>query len=86
MSKVNTVFQVAGVILVLLTGISSQFVMPATLCIYLVAGLTILSGVDYIYRASAMTRIRMSRARTRTVTHNGIASSELPSLGMLNMM
>lgn len=53
-SKVNTVFQVVGVILVLLTGVSTIFVVPATICIYLVAGLTVLSGLDYIYRANRM--------------------------------
>ncbi len=53
-SKVNTVAQIAGVILVLLTGLSSAVVVPATVCIYLVAALTLLSGFDYIYRANRM--------------------------------
>lgn len=54
LSKVNTVVQVAGVILVLLSGLSETMVMPATVCVYLVAALTVLSGCDYIYRANQM--------------------------------
>ncbi len=53
-SKVNTVAQVVAIVLVLLTGLYEQMVGPATICIYLVAGLTVLSGCDYIYRANHM--------------------------------
>lgn len=54
LSKVNTVVQVAGVLLVLLSGIFDQMAIPAVICIYLVGGLTVLSGCDYIYRANQM--------------------------------
>ena len=54
LSKVNTVVQVVGVLLVLLTGIYEQMAVPAIVCIYLVGGLTVLSGCDYIYRANQM--------------------------------
>jgi len=54
LSKVNTVVQVAGVLLVLLSGIFAEMAVPATICIYLVGGLTFLSGCDYLYRANQM--------------------------------
>ncbi len=54
LSKVNTVVQVAGVILVLLSGLNEAMQVPATVCVYLVAALTVLSGCDYIYRANQM--------------------------------
>ena len=54
LSKVNTFVQVAGIILVLLSGIYAGMAVPATICIYLVAALTVLSGCDYIYRANQM--------------------------------
>ncbi len=53
-SKLNTVLQVLGVALVLVTGPVPSMIVPATVCIYLVAFFTVLSGCDYIYRASQM--------------------------------
>jgi cardiolipin synthase len=54
LSKINTAVQVAGIILVLVSGLTPRMDAPATVCIYLVAGLTVLSGCDYIYRANQM--------------------------------
>jgi cardiolipin synthase (CMP-forming) len=54
LSKVNTAVQVVGIILVLVSGLSQAMTVPATVCIYLVAALTVLSGCDYIYRANQM--------------------------------
>jgi cardiolipin synthase len=54
LSKVNTVAQVAGIILVLVSGLWARMEVPATVCVYLVGGLTILSGCGYIYRASQL--------------------------------
>ena len=54
LSKVNTVAQVIGVLLVLLSGIFEQMAVPAIVCIYLVGGLTFLSGCDYLYRTNQM--------------------------------
>jgi cardiolipin synthase len=53
-SKVNTAVQLVAVILVLLSGVSSGFDVPATAAVYLVAGLTLASGIDYIYRSNRM--------------------------------
>jgi cardiolipin synthase len=54
LSKVNTVAQVAGILLVLLSGVYPDMATPATVCIYLVGGLTLLSGCDYLYRTNQM--------------------------------
>ncbi|MDH3524650.1 MAG: CDP-alcohol phosphatidyltransferase family protein [Acidobacteriota bacterium] len=54
LSKVNTVAQIVGVVVVLLSGISPAMVAPATVWVYAVAGLTVLSGLDYIYRVNQM--------------------------------
>ena len=53
-SKVNTVVQVAGVIVVLLSGVHAGFEGPATVMVFVVAASTLGSGVDYIYRTSRM--------------------------------
>lgn len=53
-SKVNTFMQIACIILVLLSGIVDSMGTAATIVIYLVAALTLLSGCDYIYRANHM--------------------------------
>jgi cardiolipin synthase len=53
-SKVNTVAQVTAVILVLLSGLYDGMAILATACVYAVAGLTVLSGIDYFYRANQM--------------------------------
>jgi cardiolipin synthase len=52
LSKVNTVVQVATVILVLLSGLSETLEVPAMIAAYTVAVLTLGSGVDYIVRAN----------------------------------
>jgi cardiolipin synthase len=54
LSKVNTVFQVAGLLLVLLSGLDARFNAPALATLYAVAALTVLSGVGYILRANRM--------------------------------
>jgi len=53
-SKVNTSVQVGAVILVLLSPLTVQLETAATIAIYLVAALTLASGIDYIYRANRM--------------------------------
>jgi cardiolipin synthase len=53
-SKVNTAVQLAAVVLVLLSGLSSGFEIPATFAVYLVAALTLASGIDYVYRSNKM--------------------------------
>jgi cardiolipin synthase (CMP-forming) len=55
LSKINTVFQVVAVVLVLLAGTLPEVrsaELAADAALYLVAGLTVASGLDYIYRAS----------------------------------
>ena len=55
LSKINTLFQVLAVVLVLLAS-TLPAVRPLDLaaetCLYLVAGLTLASGLDYVYRAT----------------------------------
>jgi cardiolipin synthase len=53
-SKVNTVVQVAAVLLVLLSGVLPGLQIAAAVCIHLVALLTFGSGIDYIYRTNKM--------------------------------
>jgi cardiolipin synthase len=59
-SKVNTVFQVGGVLLVLLTGLFPSLSKASEILLYVVAATTIVSGVDYVVR-----RIQMLRERAR---------------------
>lgn len=54
LSKVNTVLQIVGVVMVLLSGLLNGIEEPTIICLYLVAMFTILSGLDYIYRAHQM--------------------------------
>lgn len=57
LSKLNTVCQVVAVVLVLISGAfpSLRWIeLAAVSTLYLVAGLTVASGLDYIYRASRM--------------------------------
>lgn len=57
LSKINTALQVAAVVLVLVSGTlpALRFIeLAADVSIYLVAGLTVASGLDYIYRYSRM--------------------------------
>jgi cardiolipin synthase (CMP-forming) len=57
LSKVNTVLQVSAVVLVLVSGVLPEMrliELAADTAIYLVAGLTVASGLDYSYRISRM--------------------------------
>ena len=54
LSKVNTTVQIAAVIVVLLSGVDPRFEGAAAVMVYLVAALTLASGVDYIHRTSRM--------------------------------
>jgi cardiolipin synthase len=60
-SKLTTVFQVAGVILVLLCGLWPRLELVSRLVLYAAASLTIVSGLDYVVRAH-----RRFKARPRT--------------------
>jgi len=53
-SKVNTVVQVAAVIVILASGVWPRFEFAAMLLSFLVAALTLGSGIDYIHRANRM--------------------------------
>ena len=53
-SKINTAVQVTAVILVLATGVFNGLEGPALVAIYLVAALTVASGLDYLYRGVRM--------------------------------
>ncbi len=52
LSKLNTFCQIAGVILVLLSGPTDWLDRAAAWGLYVVGALTVASGIDYIYRAS----------------------------------
>ncbi len=54
LSKVNTAVQIGGVVLVLLSGIYPDLEAPTVAAVYLVAALTVLSGVSYIFRANRL--------------------------------
>ena len=57
LSKINTVLQVAAVALVLVSGTlpDNRFIeMAAVTSLYLVAGLTLASGLDYVYRMARL--------------------------------
>lgn len=54
LSKINTVFQVAGVLLVLMSGLDQRLNGPALGTLYAAATLTVLSGVGYMVRANRM--------------------------------
>jgi len=53
-SKVNTVVQVAAVIVVLISGVVAGLETVAAGMVYLVAAFTFASGIDYIYRTNRM--------------------------------
>lgn len=55
LSKVNTGAQIATVLLVLLSGVSAEFEVPALVAVYVVAVLTLASGIDYIRLTHRMT-------------------------------
>ncbi len=54
LSKVNTVVQVATVIVVLLSGVDERLEVPAMVAAYAVAALTLASGIDYLLHANRM--------------------------------
>jgi cardiolipin synthase len=54
LSKVNTVVQVATVLVVLVSALNPQYEPAALFFVYLVAALTLGSGVEYIVRANRM--------------------------------
>lgn len=54
LSKINTTIQIAGVIAVLAAELTPMFKPVSSVLIYLVATFTVLSGLDYIYRANKM--------------------------------
>ena len=54
LSKINTVLQIIGVGMVLLSGLVDGIAQATMASLYLVAVFTLLSGVDYIYRAYHM--------------------------------
>jgi len=53
-SKVNTGVQVGAVIVVLVSGLWEEAEIAATVAVYLVAALTLASGIDYIRRTNRM--------------------------------
>lgn len=52
LSKINTVFQVTAVVAVLISALVPQLESVAEWILIAVAGLTVASGLDYIYRAA----------------------------------
>ncbi len=57
LGKLNTVAQVLAVVLVLVSGTFPalrSIELTADTCLFLVAGLTVASGLDYVYRASRL--------------------------------
>lgn len=54
LSKINTVIQIIGVGMVLLSGLVDGISQATMTCLYLVAIFTTISGLDYIYRAYQM--------------------------------
>ncbi|HEX6904455.1 MAG TPA: CDP-alcohol phosphatidyltransferase family protein [Thermoanaerobaculia bacterium] len=64
LSKINTLFQVAAVLLVMLSGTFRDLRLldlAAVTALYIVAGLTLASGLDYVYRMSRLERPPSSR-------------------------
>jgi cardiolipin synthase (CMP-forming) len=58
LSKVNTAAQLVAIIAVLLSSRGPLFETAATFLVYLVAALTLASGIEYIYRATRMSANR----------------------------
>jgi cardiolipin synthase (CMP-forming) len=54
LSKITTLFQIAAVVIVLLTGIWPEVDTTALVLIYTVAALTLASGFDYVWRANRL--------------------------------
>ncbi len=57
-SKINTAVQVATIILVLLSGLVPGLELVSTIAVYLVATLTLLSGIDYIRLTNTMAAMK----------------------------
>jgi cardiolipin synthase len=58
LGKVTTVFQVAAVVLVLLTGLFPGVEPVALGVLYLMTGLTVASGLNYVYRSNRLIESR----------------------------
>jgi cardiolipin synthase (CMP-forming) len=54
LSKITTLFQVGAILVVLLTGIWPELDTTALVLMYLVAALTLASGLDYVRRANRL--------------------------------
>jgi cardiolipin synthase (CMP-forming) len=54
LSKITTLFQIAAVVIVLLTGIWPEVDTTALVLVYTVAALTLASGFDYVWRANRL--------------------------------
>jgi cardiolipin synthase len=54
LSKITTLFQIAAVVIVLLTGIWPEVDTTALVLVYAVAALTLASGFDYVWRANRL--------------------------------
>jgi cardiolipin synthase len=54
LSKITTLFQLAAVVIVLLTGIWSELDTTALILVYAVAALTLASGLNYVWRANRL--------------------------------
>jgi cardiolipin synthase (CMP-forming) len=61
-SKVNTVAQILAVLLVLLSGLRPEVAGAALASVYLVAALTVLSGVDYVFRLHRLPAVQSKPA------------------------
>ncbi|HKI01564.1 MAG TPA: CDP-alcohol phosphatidyltransferase family protein [Thermoanaerobaculia bacterium] len=68
LSKINTVLQVAAVVLVLISGTlpeNRSIDVAAVTALYLVAGLTLASGLDYVYRMARLEKKAEKLDRTQ---------------------
>jgi phosphatidylglycerophosphate synthase len=68
LSKINTALQVAAVVLVLVSGTlpdNRSIEMASVTSLYLVAGLTLASGLDYVYRMSRLEKKAEKLDRTQ---------------------
>jgi len=54
LSKVTTVFQVAAAVLVLVSGLLPDLDVVASTVLYVMTGLTVLSGLDYVRRSNRL--------------------------------
>lgn len=54
LSKITTLFQIGAIVVVLLAGARPEVETAALVLMYLVAGLTLVSGLDYVWRANRL--------------------------------